>query len=48
MSLRSNVDLIKNTPPFKGLSIRIPFIIPIKGRGVINHGSTLHPNGLRA
>ena len=23
-------------PPFKGLNIRIPIIIPIKGRGFIN------------
>ena len=28
-------------PPCKGLSIRIPIVIPIKGRGVINHGSGL-------
>ena len=28
-------------PPCKGLKIRIPIIIPIKGRGFINHGSTL-------
>ena len=26
---------------FKGLKIRIPFTIPIKGRGFINQGSTL-------
>ena len=26
---------------FKGLNIRIPIIIPIKGRGVINQGSEL-------
>ena len=26
-------------PPFKGLDIRIPIIIPIQGRGFINHGS---------
>ena len=31
-----------NTPPhFKGLNIRIPIIIPIKGRGFIHQGSTL-------
>ena len=27
--------------PFKGLTIRIPIIIPIKGRGFINQGSGL-------
>ena len=26
-------------PPFKGLIIRIAIIIPIKGRGFINHWS---------
>ena len=26
-------------PPFKGLDIRIPIIIPIKGRGFTNQGS---------
>ena len=32
-------------PPFKGLNIRIPGIIPIEGRGLINQGSgsTLNP-----
>ena len=30
-----------STPPFKDLNIRMPIIIPIKGRGVINHGSGL-------
>ena len=33
--------MMNNPPPFKGLNIRIPSTIPIKGRGVINHGSTL-------
>ena len=33
--------MIYKPPPFKGLDIRIPIIIPIKGRGFINHGSTL-------
>ena len=32
---------IYKPPPLKGLSIRIPIIIPIKGRGFINQGSTL-------
>ena len=27
--------MINNPPPFKGLNIRIPIIIPIKGRGFI-------------
>ena len=27
--------------PFEGLNIRIPIIIPIKGKGVINQGSGL-------
>ena len=26
-------------PPFKGLNIKIPTLIPIKGRGFISHGS---------
>ena len=30
-------------PPFKGLNITIPIIIPIKGRGFINQGSGLAP-----
>ena len=25
-------------PPFKGLNVGIPIIIPIKGRGFMNHG----------
>ena len=36
--------MITNPPPFKGLNIRIPIIIPIKGKGIINQGSGL---GLR-
>ena len=35
--------MINKPPPFKGLHIRVPIIIPIKGRGYINHGSTLNP-----
>ena len=27
--------------PFKGLNTRIPIIIPITGRGFINHASTV-------
>ena len=30
-----------NLPPFKGLNIRIPIRIPIKGREFINQRSTL-------
>ena len=33
--------MIDKPPSFQGLNIRIPFIIPIKWRGLINHGSTL-------
>ena len=33
--------MINKPPPFKGLNIRIPIIIPIKGRGFINQGSGL-------
>ena len=34
--------MINKSPPFKGLHImRIPVVIPIKGRGFINQGSTL-------
>ena len=33
--------MIHKPRPFKGLNIRIPIIIPIKGRGFINRGSTL-------
>ena len=32
---------LRNPPPFKGLNIRIPATIPIKGRGFTNHGSGL-------
>ena len=34
--------------PFKGLNIKIPNIIPIKGRGFINHGFTLVGQALKA
>ena len=33
--------MIKNSPPFKGLNIRIPIITPINWRGFINQGSTV-------
>ena len=33
--------MIDKPPPPKGLNIRIPIIIPIKGRGFINQGSGL-------
>ena len=32
---------INKPPPFAGLNIRIPIIIPITGWGLINYGSTL-------
>ena len=32
-----------NKPPRKGLHIRIPIMIPIKGRGFTKHGSGLDP-----
>ena len=32
--------MINKHPPFKGLNSRIPIIIPTKGKGFINHGST--------
>ena len=34
--------IINNPPPFKGLNIRIPTIIPIKGKGFINQGSAFN------
>ena len=33
--------MINKPPPSKGLDTGIPIIIPIKGRGFINHGSGL-------
>ena len=33
--------MIKQKTPFEGFNIRIPMIIPIKGRGFITQGSTL-------
>ena len=33
--------MINKPPPFKGLTLRIPITIPIKGGGFINRGSTL-------
>ena len=35
--------MINRHPLFKGLNMRIPMIIPIKGRGFINRGSGLNP-----
>ena len=32
--------LIHTPPPFKGLNVRIPIIIPSKGRGLINQRPT--------
>ena len=33
--------MISKPPPFKRLNIRIPIIVPIKGRGLINQESVL-------
>ena len=33
--------MINERPPFKGPNIRIPIVIPIKGRGFINQGCGL-------
>ena len=33
--------MINKPPPFEGLDIRIPILIPIKGRGFMNQGSGL-------
>ena len=38
--------MINQPPPFKGLNVVIPIIIPGKGRGFINHGSTLRAKSL--
>ena len=35
--------MTNNPPPFKGLHIRIPIRILVKGRGFIKHGSWLGP-----
>ena len=37
--------MINKPPPFKDLSFRIPIIIPIKGRGFINHGLAVSGSG---
>ena len=39
--------MINNPPPCKRLNIKIPIIIPIKGRGSINRGSGSGLNGAR-
>ena len=36
--------MINKPPPFRGLNVKIPIIIPMKGRVFIKQGSTL---GLR-
>ena len=33
--------MINKPPPFRGLNVRIPSIIPIKGSRFMNQGSTL-------
>ena len=40
--------MINKPPPFKGLTIRILIIIPIKGTGFINQGSGLGSGGAYA
>ena len=35
--------MINKPPVFNDLNIRIPIIIPLYGRGFVNHGSTLGP-----
>ena len=35
--------MINSFPPFKGPILRIPIMIPTKGRGFINQRSTLPP-----
>ena len=45
LGFRDSCRPVVNTPaPFKGLNIRIPIIVPIEGRGVINQGSSLLAN----
>ena len=41
--------MINKPPPFKGLNIRIPIIVPVQGRGFVNQGSTftLNPKPLK-
>ena len=36
-----NVDLTNESTPLKGLNLRIPIVIPIKGRGFTSQGSGL-------
>ena len=40
--------MIDTPPPFKGRNIRIPIIIPIKGRGFVIQGSGLRVRGLES
>ena len=37
--------MITEPPPFQGLNIKIPIIIPIHGNGFIHLGSGLHGGG---
>ena len=39
--------MINKPPPFTGLNIRIPIIIPTKGEGFMNHGFTFTCLGFR-
>ena len=38
--------MINKSPPFKGLNIKIPIMVPIEGRGLINHEFGLVPTKL--
>ena len=43
-TLKLDVDpWIKKPLPFKGLNDRMPILVPLKGRGVINQGSGINP-----
>ena len=37
---------MNQSPPFKGLYVEIPIIIPIKGKGFIIHGSASGNEGI--
>ena len=41
MEKKIETTLINKPPPFKGLTLKIPIIILIKGRGFSDHRSTL-------
>ena len=41
--METTIGTVNKLPPFQGLNIRNPIIIPVKGRGFINQRSTLNP-----